>query len=107
MSIATLPINAVKGNAPTSPWIINRNQDLFWFSGSALFGYLLIALAFAFGGLPGKLAAAIGFIIDNPHVYSTATRVVLDGKERAKIGLVWLFLMPLCVVGPVVTLMIG
>lgn len=93
-------------NTP-SPWIINRNQDLFWFSGSALLGYVLIAMAFAFGGLPGKLAAAIGFMVDNPHVYSTATRVVLDGKERAKLGLIWLLLFPLCLIGPVVTWMIG
>lgn len=94
-------------SANISPWIINRRQDLAWFSGSALLGYGLIALAFAFGGLPGKLVAAVGFMVDNPHVYSTAIRTVFDNRERARLRWVWLAILPLCVLGPVVTLMVG
>jgi len=94
-------------SANISPWIINRRQDLTWFSGSALFGYALIALAIAFGGLPGKLAVGIGFAIDNPHVYSTTIRTVFDNKERARIRWLWLGILPLCVFGPIVTLLLG
>jgi len=94
-------------SANVSPWIMNRRQDLTWFSGSALLGYALIALAFAFGGLPGKLAAAIAFTIDNPHVYSTTIRTVFDSSERARLRWVWFAVLPLCVLGPVVTLLVG
>jgi hypothetical protein len=75
VSTANLSINS-------SQWIIGRRDDLLFFVGSASLGYLLIAIAFAQGGLPGKIVAALGFALDGPHVYSTATRAVLDPAER-------------------------
>src|SRR5262249_31643830 len=67
----------------------------------------LIALAFAQGGLPGKLVAALSFALDGPHVYSTATRAVFDPAERKRQGLIWLALFPLCLIGPVLTYKFG
>lgn len=103
-----LPVETVSVSSLSSdPWIINSRQDLTWFSGSALLGYGLIAIAFAYGGLPGKIVVAIALLIDGPHVYSTATRVVFDPNERKRLRFLWLALFPLCVLGPVVTLTLG
>ena len=100
MSTADLNINS-------TPWIIGRRDDLLFFVGSASLGYLLIALAFAQGGLPGKIVAALAFALDGPHVYSTATRAVLDTAERRRQRMLWLTLFPLCLVGPLVTYKFG
>jgi len=94
-------------NIKSSQWIIGRRDDLVFFVGSASLGYLLIALAFAYGGLPGKIVAALAFALDGPHVYSTATRAVLDPVERKRHRLLWLALLPLCLVGPVITYKFG
>ncbi len=100
MSTANLNINS-------SQWIIGRRDDLVFFVGSAALGYLLVALAFAYGGLPGKIVAMLAFALDGPHVYSTATRAVLDPAERKRQGFLWLALFPLCLIGPVVTYKYG
>ena len=100
-------MSAANLNVNSSQWIIGRRDDLLFFVGSASFGYLLIALAFAHGGLPGKLAAGLGFILDGPHVYSTATRAVFDPAERKRQRFLWLALFPLCLVGPVLTYKFG
>jgi hypothetical protein len=100
VSAANLYINS-------SQWIIGRRDDLLFFVGSASLGYLLMAIAFAQGGLPGKIVAALGFALDGPHVYSTATRAVLDPAERKRQGLLWLALFPLCLIGPIVTYKFG
>jgi hypothetical protein len=92
---------------PSSNWIISPRQDLLWFSGSALFGYTLVALAFVQGGLPGKLVAGLAFALDGPHVYSTATRAVFDSAERRRIRWFWLLLLPLCLIGPLITFKFG
>jgi len=100
-------VSAANLNINSSPWIIGRRHDLLFFVGSASFGYLLIAFAFAQGGLPGKLAAGLGFILDGPHVYSTATRALFDPAERKRQGLLWLALFPLCLIGPLLTYRFG
>jgi len=103
----TVSVSAANVNINSSPWIIGRRDDLLFFVGSASFGYLLIALAFAQGGIPGKIVAALAFALDGPHVYSTATRAVLDPAERKRQRLLWLALFPLCLIGPVVTYKFG
>jgi hypothetical protein len=86
--------------ASSSPWIISKQQDLIWFLGSALLGYMLYALAFPAGGLPAIVFFQVSFAIDGPHVYSTATRVLFDRDERKRQRLLFLALVPLCLIGP-------
>jgi hypothetical protein len=84
---------------PASSWIISRRNDLFFFIGSALFGYLLITLAMAQNGLPPAFLLLYAFAIDGPHVFSTLTRSLLDGKERSRLRTLWLIGFPACVSG--------
>ena len=80
-------------------WIISQREDLTWFIGSALAGYLAIALMAA--GFPVMPIQFVWFfVIDSPHVLATATRTYLDKEERRKLGwLLWIPL-PLLLVGP-------
>ena len=83
--------------APTHPtWIISRRDDLFFFIGSALFGYALIAWASLRPGLPILFLVVFGFLIDSPHVFSTLTRSLFDGAERTRLRTIWLIGFPLC-----------
>src|SRR5215510_338080 len=84
-------------NIPASGWIISRRNDLFFFIGSALFGYLLIALAVAQNGLPAAFLLLYAFAVDGPHVFSTLTRSLFDTQERSKLRRVWLVGFPACV----------
>ena len=87
---------------PASSWIISKRQDLFWFIGAGLIGYLLLFVSAAQGELPLRLLVLWAFAVDGPHVFSTATRVLLDPKERKRVGFLWLALIPLCLVGPAI-----
>jgi hypothetical protein len=49
------------------------------------------------GGLPGSFLVAFFFAIDGPHVFSTLTRAIIDGRERARLRLLWLVGFPICV----------
>lgn len=84
-------------NLPASGWIISRRNDLFFFIGSALFGYLLIALAVTQNGLPPAFLLLYAFAVDGPHVFSTLTRSLFDASERSKLRRVWLIGFPACV----------
>ncbi|HZI48956.1 MAG TPA: hypothetical protein VFD75_14270, partial [Pyrinomonadaceae bacterium] len=86
-------------NLPASGWIISRRNDLFFFIGSALFGYLLIGLATARNGLPPAFLLLYAFAIDGPHVFSTLTRTLLDGQERSRLRTLWLIGFPACIAG--------
>jgi hypothetical protein len=87
---------------PSGSWIISKGQDLFWFIGAALLGYLLLLVSASQGELPLRLLILWAFAIDGPHVFSTATRVLLDPAERKRIGFLWLALIPLCLAGPAI-----
>jgi len=84
-------------NIPASGWIISRRNDLFYFIGSALFGYLLIALAVVQNGLPPAFLLLYAFAVDGPHVFSTLTRSLLDANERNKLRRLWLIGFPACI----------
>ena len=84
-------------NLPASGWIISRRNDLFFLIGSALFGYLLIALAVTQNGLPPAFLLLYAFAVDGPHVFSTLTRSLFDAGERSKLRRVWLIGFPACV----------
>lgn len=89
---------------PSPGWIINRNQDLLWFVGSGLAGYALLLVIIAFGGMPVRVGVLLAFTLDGPHVFSTVTRAVFDRTQRRTIGRLWLVVIPLCAIGPAMTL---
>jgi len=90
-----------------TPWIVSKRDDLTFFIGSAAIGYTLMAIALANGALPVALAALIAVLIDGPHVYSTATRILLDRDEFRRQRFILLFIVPLCLVGPLLILSVG
>lgn len=97
MSAATLSLPRERGH-----WIISRSQDLTWFIGGALVGYFIVLASASLGELPVRFLVFWAFAVDGPHVFSTATRVLFDPNERRRLGLLWLALIPLCLVGPVI-----
>jgi len=81
-------------------WIISRQDDLIWFVGTALVGYLALGLLSA--GVSLTLLTAVWLLgVDGPHVCGTVTRTYFDKQERRRLGwLVWI-LVPLLFIGPV------
>lgn len=62
---------------PAPAWIISQRDDLIWFIGSALVGYL--ALALMAGGFPVFPIQVIWLLgVDGPHVLATVTRTYGD-----------------------------
>jgi hypothetical protein len=105
MTTATLqPAAGVSLAKPLpSRWIISKGQDLTWFIGSALVGY--VALALMAGGFPIPLIQFIWFFgVDGPHVQATITRTYFDKAERARLGWYLWIPVPLLVFGPVMVL---
>jgi hypothetical protein len=93
MSAATtLPSSGISG-AETKParWIISRSQDLTWFIGSAVAGYLALALMAA-GVSVFPIMMFWLLLVDGPHVLSTVTRTYCDKAERTKLG--WFLWIP-------------
>jgi len=84
-------------------WIISRQEDLAWFIGSALAGYYAIALMWL--GFPLLLIQVVWlFAIDGPHVLATITRTYFDRAERKKLGWLLWMIVPLLMVGPVMSM---
>ncbi len=84
-------------------WIISQRDDLIWFIGSALAGYVAIALMWA--GFPILPLQAIWFFgVDGPHVLGTITRTYFDKAERKKLGWFLWILIPLLLVGPAIAM---
>lgn len=98
MGTATFNISATR--TISANWIINQAEDLAWFIGSGLIGYLAIALMVA--GFPVEPLYIIWmFGVDGPHVIATVTRTYCDKNERAKLG-PWLWILaPFCLIGPI------
>ena len=83
-----------------SHWIISEREDLTWFIGSSLAGYLAMALmAAGFPLTPLFLVWLIG--IDGPHVLATVTRTYFDKVERKALGPALWMIIPAMLVGPV------
>jgi hypothetical protein len=80
-------------------WIVSQTDDLVWFVGTALLGYLAIGLMSA--GFPLPLLTAIWILgIDGPHVTGTVTRTYFDKHERRRLGWLLWALIPLLFIGP-------
>src|SRR5271154_921039 len=85
---------------PKTNWIISEREDLTWFIGSSLAGYLALALmAAGFPFTPLFLVWLIG--IDGPHVLATVSRTYFDKEERKKLGPILWIIIPAVLVGPV------
>ena len=97
MSATAIPLTAAM--PWSAKWIINRREDLTWFIGSGLVGYLAIALMAA--GFPvTPLYIFWMFGVDGPHVIATVTRTYCDKNERGRLGW-WLWvLVPFLMIGP-------
>jgi len=90
----------VPGRFSGTRWIISREDDLVWFIGTALVGYLALALMSAGASL--TLLTAIWLLgVDGPHVTGTVTRTYFDKQERRRLGWLLWVLVPLLFVGPI------
>jgi len=110
-SITLAPVlQAVPQKKVRCPWIISQREDMIWFIGSALAGYLAVALMWAGSaiGYPNQFLLPIQFVwffaIDNPHVVATATRTYFDKEERHKLGWLLWIPIPLMLLGPAASL---
>lgn len=80
-------------------WIVSRRDDLIWFVGTSLVGYLALALLSA--GVSLTLLTAVWLLgVDGPHVCGTVTRTYFDKQERRRLGWLLWALVPLLIVGP-------
>ena len=106
MSATTVvsPASAISPRSFHVNWIISQREDLTWFIGSALAGYLAIALMWA--GFPILPIQFIWFFaIDSPHVLATATRTYFDKEERRRLGWLLWIPIPLALIGPAMALL--
>ncbi len=99
MSTTIFPLSAAVRPWSTN-WIINQREDLTWFIGSGLVGYLALALMIA--GFPVEPLYIIWmFGVDGPHVLATVTRTYCDKNERRRLGW-WLWIIvPFLALGPI------
>ncbi|MFN0104191.1 MAG: hypothetical protein ACKV2U_19165 [Bryobacteraceae bacterium] len=85
---------------PGPAWIISQRDDLVWFIGSALVGYL--ALALMWSGFPVFPILVIWMLgIDGPHVLATVTRTYFDRQARKELGPALWVIVPFMLVGPI------
>jgi hypothetical protein len=91
---------ASPGRLSGTRWIISQRDDLIWFVGTALVGYLAIALLSL--GFSLTLLTAIWLLgVDGPHVTGTVTRTYFDKQERHRLGWLLWALVPLLFIGPI------
>jgi len=80
-------------------WIISRQDDLIWFVGTALVGYLALGLLSV--GVSLTLLTTVWLLgVDGPHVCGTVTRTYFDKQERRRLGWLLWALLPLLFIGP-------
>lgn len=110
-------------------WILNARCDLVWYIGSALVGWIYVALVLflahglsdplheplttlSFGGLSFHLTlellifASWAYLVDSPHLWATLARTYLDPDEwqvrrrQLLFAFVWFVAGPVAVLGP-------
>jgi hypothetical protein len=93
-------MNAAATVRPGSAWIISQRDDLTWFIGSALVGYLALSLMMnGFPVFPIQVIWMLG--IDGPHVLATVTRTYFDREARRELGPSLWVIVPFVLLGPV------
>jgi len=93
MSTATITFESPR-------WIINKREDLFWFFGSSLLGYVAV-IAFSAGFSVITAFILWNLLLDGPHVWSTTSRTYLDKTARQRLSWRLWVLFPLLAIGPV------
>jgi hypothetical protein len=101
----------ISDNSESSPrqsalnpkWIMSRNRDLFWFIGSAGFGYVLLLL-YSVGHVPLYILIPIWAIFfDETHNFATISRTYFDKEElRRRRKLLWGSIAVFIAAGPLI-----
>lgn len=98
--MGTQTIELTASSLTHSNWIISEREDLTWFIGSSLAGYLALAMmAAGFPLTPLWIVWLVG--IDGPHVLATFTRTYFDKVERKNLGRMLWMILPCMAVGPI------
>jgi hypothetical protein len=84
-------------------WIISARGDLFWFIGSALFGYAVLLL-YGVGHVPLAIIIPIWAIIfDETHNFATISRTYFDKEElQRRRKLLWGSVVVFILAGPLI-----
>lgn len=79
-----------------SDWIISRRDDLAWFVGGPLAGYLALGLAMlAPSSVFTPFTLFWTFCINGPHFFATASRTYFDREQRRNLSWLLLMIVPL------------
>ena len=87
----------------SSNWIIDKHNDLLWFMGACISGYILIYLNLGLGISAVLLTWFWIMTVDGPHIFGTISRTYLDKQEwitRSSLligSLLWFLLGPITV----------
>ena len=65
----------------SSNWIIDKHNDLLWFMGACISGYILIYLNLGLGISAVILTWFWIMTVDGPHIFGTISRTYLDKQE--------------------------
>jgi hypothetical protein len=102
--MSTLILDVPRLSSLSKGWIISKREDLIWFIGSSLLGY--VALAALVSGLPVATTFLLWMLfIDGPHVFATTSRTYLDKTARGRLGWRLWLIVPLTLIGPAMWLM--
>jgi len=97
--MSALVLEAPRLSAPSSRWLISKREDLTWFIGSSLIGYL--AFFALVGGIPVlPVLIAWSLLIDGPHVLATTSRTYFDRQARQSLSWRLWLVIPFSLVGP-------
>jgi hypothetical protein len=98
--MSTANILATSYVSTASPrWIIGKREDLTWFVGSTLTGYIALAILSGLQHQATSTALAViwAFVISGPHFFATATRTYLDKEQRQKTPRLLWFIVPVII----------
>jgi hypothetical protein len=80
-------------------WLISKREDLTWFIGGSLIGYLaFLGLVWGIPLVPVLIAWSL--LIDGPHVLATTSRTYFDRRARQNLGWRLWLIIPLSLIGP-------
>ncbi|HZS48718.1 MAG TPA: hypothetical protein VFC63_26840 [Blastocatellia bacterium] len=96
--------NLVRSGPSFQPkWIMTRNKDLFWFIGSAGFGYAFLLLYSVAHVSLAILIPIWAIVFDETHNFATISRTYFDKEELKRRGrLLWWSIAAFIVAGPAI-----
>lgn len=106
--MSAIPYPQTLTSERSAKWIINQREDLIWFIGSALTGYLVLLLMTSTSAVFVALVSLLfTFGINLPHFYSTVTRTYFDREARRKNPYLLLSIVPFVILCPVTVWFLG